>query len=178
MAAPIIGPSCARSLANSLIRAGSWPGPQNPFSGPSRLNNWPPAGGAQATIAAMLTTDSAARATDSVGPLQRMRTGVCWLHPRVDKARRGLAFDAADSDAFDEVALEGKEHQHHRDGRHGGASHQHAVVGVELALQRGQADLDRVLEAVAQDDERQNEAVPVALKREDGQHSQRGGAQR
>src|SRR5437879_4289282 len=65
-----------------------------------------------------------------------------------------LALDAADADAFYEVALEGEEDQHHRDRRDRGAGHQHAVVGVELTLQCGQSDLDRVLETVAQDDER------------------------
>lgn len=67
-------------------------------------------------------------------------------------SRRGseLPLDGADADALDEVALEEEEDDDHRDGGDGRAGHQHAEVGVELALEGCQADLDGVLEGVAQ----------------------------
>src|ERR1051326_1073327 len=95
-----------------------------------------------------------------------------------ESVAQNSALDPADADALDEVALKREKHQHHRQPGHRGTRHQHAVIRVELALQRGQPYLNRVLEAVVEHYQRQDEAVPVPLESEDGQHRERRRAQR
>src|SRR6266851_2239541 len=89
-----------------------------------------------------------------------------------------LALHAAHADALDEVALEGEEHDDHRDRGDRRARHQHAEVRIEFPLQGREPDLHRVFRGIAQDDEREDERVPVAVEGEDREHRECGLRQR
>src|SRR5712691_334251 len=96
------------------------------------------AGAAPPQATARIATSTSARITSGI----RGRHG----DGSFGSAER-LSLHAADADPFDELALEREEHHGHR--------------------QRREADLQRVLRGVAQDDEREDEGVPVPLERED-----------
>src|SRR5699024_3135036 len=84
------------------------------------------------------------------------------------------ALDGAHGDALGEVLLEHEEDRHDGDGRQGGAGHDQAKVGGDLALQPGDTGGDGQHFTPLQHDELQEVVVPGVDEGEDGQRAHAG----